>query len=91
MPEQEISVDVQKEDNSIISIEPWEKNENVDWPEAQIQKVVNGKINLCNSSNKPIVLGKDVKYCQVRDTHETGNDPPSSDYEYSPSSNQKIK
>ena len=84
LPGQTVSMNVNKEENCLVSIEPWEKNVNSDWPEAQLQQVIDGKINLCNSTNNPIMLGKEVKHLKIRNTEEAVVKP-TSYYCYSPS------
>ena len=83
LPGQDISVPVDKNDGTIVSIEPFVQNVNCEWPESQLQQVVHGKINLRNSTFKPILLGKDVKQFQVRETKEIENPDPTY-YKYQP-------
>ena len=89
LPDQEVSLKVEHEESSIVSIEPWERNKNSDWPEPELKQVTNGKIKLCNSSNKPIILGKDVKFCKIRSTHNPVIQPPSY-YKYSQTAKAKA-
>ena len=89
LPDQEVSLKVEHEESSIVSIEPWERNKNSDWPEPELKQVTNGKIKLCNSSNKPIMLGKDVKFCKIRNTHNPVIQPPSY-YKYSQTAEAKA-
>ena len=86
LPDQELVIPVEKEEGTIISLEPWEQNQNFSWPEPQLKTVTNGKITLHNNSNNPINIGKDVKVCKVRDTTETVVTP-SSYYSYTPKKN----
>ena len=81
LPGQNVEVDVDCAEDSLMSIEPSESNENADWPEAHLQNVVNGKITLSNSKAEPIVLGKAVKSCNLRET-EDPEEPDPSYYQY---------
>ena len=83
LPGQNIEVEVENPENSLVAIEPSELNENPDWPEAHLQNVVHGKITLHNSTTEPIVLGKDVKSCNLRHTEDLETKPPSY-YQYEP-------
>ena len=61
LPGQSQSVHVDKTDGTVVAVEPFEQNNNVSWPEPHLQSVENGKIQLTNSSNDTILLGKEVK------------------------------
>ena len=90
LPGQTISVNVENYEDDLVSIEPWEQNKNANWPEPQLQRVKNGKINLCNTSIKPVTLGTDVKFCKIRNTEEAEVKPPEY-YNYSPSPASNTK
>ena len=68
MPNQDIDIPVNVDGNSVVAIEPWEINNNNNWPEAQLQTISDGYIKLHNGTSEPIFLGKDVKKCKVRST-----------------------
>ena len=89
LPGQDVSLPLDREDDAIVCVEPRVENKNSDWPESQHVRVTDGKISLRNSTSNPIILGKDVKQCQVRETKETVK-AHSSYYSYKPkSSNNK--
>ena len=46
LPSQELVIPVNEENGTLISVEPWEQNRQISWPEPQLQTVVNGKITL---------------------------------------------
>ena len=69
LPNQEIAVMVDKKDGNEICVEPGLYN-HIEWPEPQLKTVTNGTIHLRNTTNLPILLGKDVKTFQLRDTIE---------------------
>ena len=69
LPDQEIAVSVDKKDGTVVCVEPGLHND-LEWPEPQLKTVTNGKIHLRNAKNLPILLGKNVKTLQLRDTVE---------------------
>ena len=75
--------DVKGKDGTIISVEPWEQNLNMNWPQPQLQEIKKGRITLKNHFPEPIYLGKDVKCCKLRTTEEPSSELPSY-YEYKP-------
>ena len=83
LPDQEISVPVKMTEGSVIAIHPWEQNENMLWPNAQLQTVRNKRIWLKNETTEPIHLGKDVKLCKLSSTEEPQSKP-SVYYQYKP-------
>ena len=64
-------------------------NKNHSWPKAHLQKITNGKITLCNETDLPIALGKDIKLCKIRTTEEA-KIKPASFYQYSQKTNENI-
>ena len=69
LPNQEIAVLVDRKDGTEVCVEPGLHND-IEWPEPQLKTVKNGKVHICNNKNVPILLGKDVKTLQMRDTIE---------------------
>ena len=85
LPGQCQDIPVHEEDGTIVAIEPFEQNNNSEWPEPRLQAVENGKIVLNNNTNDAITLGKDVKQCRIRHTHDENVNPDDDFYKYSPS------
>ena len=79
LPGQEIEIPVQMEDGETVLVEPWEQNKNISWPEPHLQSITGGKINLVNSSNNAIMLGREIKKVKIRQTsnEESSNVDPS--------------
>ena len=86
LPGQSQVMSVEQKDGNMITVEPWEQNENSRWPEAQLKTVQNGTICLHNSTNNAILLGTEVKQCKIRwgtdSTVNQSEDP--NYYSYSP-------
>ena len=77
LPGQKETLKVEHEDGSTVAVEPFEQNNNLEWPKSQLQTVINGRIHVENDSSDPICLGKDVKQCRVRTTTECPPPDPS--------------
>ena len=84
LPGQYHSVSVDKKDGTVIAVEPFERNNNVEWPKPHLQSVENGKISLVNNSNDAILLGKEVKLCRIRDTNDNEMKRDKDYYKYQP-------
>ena len=70
LPGQSQVVSVKQEDGEVVSVEPWEQNEDPEWPRPELHTIKNGTITLHNSSNKAILLGTKVKQFKIRNTTE---------------------
>ena len=82
LPGQILTQSSQYPDGSVVAIEPWEQNLNPEWPEPQLCTVSKGKIEIANSTNDPIIIGKDVKIIKIRKTEDFDNsNVPESFYE----------
>ena len=68
LPGQSINLQVVGDDQDVIAVEPWEQNKNYKWPEPQLCSVLNGSVQVFNTSDSPIILNKDVKYVKTRST-----------------------
>ena len=68
MPGQAYTAIVPYTDGTNISIEPHQANFCQDWPQHQICEVRSNSISILNTLGRPIILGKDVKYAQIRTT-----------------------
>jgi hypothetical protein len=75
LPDQSFTISVPYEENSVISVEPWDHNLTSKWPAPQLCTVHNKSVTLTNNSQEPVMLGKDVKTLQLRTT--TGFEPQS--------------
>ena len=75
LPTQTVNLSVKSEEGALLSIEPWEQNQNCSWPPAHLQKVNNNQITLTNNTQEPIALGKDVKFVKLRPTEEATMKP----------------
>ena len=60
---------VDKKDGTQICVEPGLYNY-IEWPEPQLKTVTDGTVHLRNTKNLSILLGKNVKTFQLRDTIE---------------------
>jgi hypothetical protein len=70
LPDQSLTIQVPYENNSVISVEPWDQNVNTKWPLPQLCTVQNKAITLTNGTQEPVLLGKDIKMLQLRTTME---------------------
>ena len=68
LPQQEYLVNTAYDDGCSIAVEPWAHNQNPNWPPHQILPVVNGCIKLCNNTEQPIILSKDVKQIKISES-----------------------
>ena len=68
LPQQEYLVNTAYDDGCSIAVEPWAHNQNPNWPPHQILPVVNGCIKLCNNTEQPIILSKDVKQLKISES-----------------------
>ena len=84
LPGQTQNLSIEKSNGDVVAVEPWEKNNNSEWPEPHFQEVKNGKISLQNNSNNAIILGKDVKFCRIRDTSDNIQKSNPDYYSYQP-------
>ena len=82
-------IPIATDEGDVVSIEPWEHNRNVVWPEAQLQTVTNGQVKLCNATMEPLYLGKEIKKCKVRST-TAAEVKPQSYYAYTPTLNTMV-
>ena len=78
LPGQEITVALPDKMNcaETVSVEPDESNNTSLWPHPEIMQVKNGNIQLINTTNNPINLGKDVKRCKIFKTANPENPDP---------------
>ena len=83
LPDQDLQIKVEHQDGSLLAIEPWEQNKNPRWPKVQLQQVKNSCITICNDSENPIHLGKEVKSFKIRPT-EDAEIKPLNYYHYEP-------
>ena len=68
LPNQSIHLSVPFPDNHVVAVESCQQQSDADWPEPQLCKVYEGRINISNTSEQPILLGKDIKVIQIRPT-----------------------
>ena len=61
----------QLQNESNIAVEPNEQNVNPNWPHPEILQAKNGNIQLTNTTDNPIHLGKEVKNCKLIPTEDT--------------------
>ena len=57
-------------DGTVLAIEPYEKNDDPNWPRPHLQTVQNGKISIKNDTNNALLLGSQVKLCKISSTIE---------------------
>ena len=86
LPGQSVDIPIKSEDGTIVSVEQWEHNNDQSWPEPHLSLITNGKLCIGNSTNNPILLGKDVKKVRIRSTHNPVTSE-NSYYEFIPSFN----
>ena len=66
----DITLPPQLQNESSIAVEPNEQNVNPNWPQQEILQAKNNNIQLTNSTDNPIHLGKEVKNCKLIPTED---------------------
>ena len=57
LPGQKQDIRVNYSDGAVLAVEPYEKNDNPDWPQPHLQTVENGMISIENNTNCALLLG----------------------------------
>ena len=60
LPGQNLDIPVDAKGQEQVAVESWVHNKNPSWPQPQLCNVVDGMISIHNSSEEPVILGKDV-------------------------------
>ena len=68
LPGQSLEVSVKGEEQEQVAIQPWEQNKNLRWPQPQLCTIKDGKVNIENSTEEPIILSKDVRSIKINKT-----------------------